>query len=145
MAEPVLILDLTQVHSSFGKVPNSWCFGPQIKGHYYISLLTNHAVMNQFGRSHWRALYSVDSYKISNGESWPWLNALRTSTHPETHDAVRQGPWCAKKQNKMETDLLWDRRSWSPKLTYSKTSIFASSLKDIHHYSVNAELLRIDE
>lgn len=70
-AEPLCKLPgLTEVHSGFGKIPNSWCYGPQIKGHYQplSAILTIHEAMDQFGRSHRRALYLIDSYKISNRE-----------------------------------------------------------------------------
>lgn len=37
-AEPLCKFSgLTEVHSGFGKIPNSWCYGPQIKGQYCVS------------------------------------------------------------------------------------------------------------
>ena len=66
-AEPVYPFSgLSEVHSGFGEIPNSWCSGSQIKRPYCVSHPQHPAAVDQFGRSHWRALYLIDSYTISN-------------------------------------------------------------------------------
>lgn len=75
------------MRSGFGTIPNSWSYGPQIKGHYCL-LLTMQAAMDRLGRSHWRASYLIDFVRLvteSSNLSW-MLKVLLT--HPETHETA---------------------------------------------------------
>lgn len=87
-AEPLCKFSgLTEVHFGFGKIPNSWCYGPQIKVRPVSASLIVHAAMaNSKGAT--GGLCTEESYEIRNRELRPLLNAQSISTHPETHEAA---------------------------------------------------------
>lgn len=66
-----LILGLTETHSGFGIIPNSWCSGPQIKGHCCVGLLTTGRAQPQTNLEGATGGLCPQQivYKISNKES----------------------------------------------------------------------------
>lgn len=51
---------------ALAKSPTAGALGPRLSALTVSAILSIPAAVDQFGRSHWRALYLIDSYTISN-------------------------------------------------------------------------------